>query len=498
MVKYAFATCQNAITINMNSTRFVRPILGLVCFFSVTSCGHPRNDASGQIVAESGGESGPSTAAAVAAADTATLPPMVAGDFSWPRLLGKTFDGAADSGDITFDWNVTPQVAWRLPVGDGYGLGCVADGRYYHADSILDDRQRTERLRAFDLGDGSLLWSVQRPLLYRDMYGYEVGPRGTPTTDGQRIVTLGCDGGLYCRNLSDGSLLWSVQTNEKYGVVQNFFGVGSSPLLLDDRVIVAVGGSPVEDQQIAPGRLDRVIPNGSALVAFDLDSGKEIWRCGDDLASYSSPRTMQIGSKTIVLLLARDHLLAVDPAVGKVLWKQYHRAEILESVNAMIPVVDGDQVFISECYQVGSLMMQVSLDGAQKVWQDPPRDRRSQSMRCHWSTPILVDGFLYGCSGRNNPDSDFRCVEFKTGKVQWSDERQIRSSVAHAGEHLVVLDEDGSMQIIRPNSEKLDVVASFNFGDHIRPPCWAAPIIVGNRMLIRGDRNVLCLAIQTN
>lgn len=435
--------------------------------------------------------------------DTArTLIPMVEGDFSWPRLLGNQFDGVADSQGIEFDWSRSPEVVWQLPVGTGYGLGSIAAGRYYHLDAIRKDLQQVdlqqvERLRAFDLKDAKLIWSVERPQLYNDMYGYESGPRGTPAISGESIVTYGVEGGLYCRKIADGSLNWSVATNEKYGVVQNFFGVSASPLIVDSMVIVPVGGSPPEDQAIAPGRLDRVIPNGSALVAFDLATGKEIWRCGDDLASYSSPRTMQIGSTTIVLLLARDHLLAVDATNGNVLWKKHHRSDMLESVNAMIPVVNNDRVFISECYQIGSLMMKVSVDSAETIWQDPPENRRKQAMRCHWSTPILVDGFLYGCSGRNKPDSDFRCIEFESGKVQWSDNRRIRTSLARAGEYLVVLDERGRMQIIRPSPEKLDVVAEHDFSDILSEPCWAAPIIVGNRMLIRGNRNVLCLALPT-
>ncbi len=467
-------------------SRILSSIPLLFCFCSFASCDQPSTKA---VVSET-------------PIATAAIPPMELGGFDWPRLLGKHFDGVAEVSGKAFDWSKKPEIAWRLPVGDGYGLGCVIDGRYYHADAVRSDqvslgRQMVERLRAFDLNDASLIWSVERPLEYRDLYGYETGPRGTPTSDGKSIVTFGCDGELCCRDLADGTLKWSVSTNKAYGVVQNFFGVGSSPLLLDSMVIVPVGGSPPEDQQIAPGRLDRVIPNGSALVAFDLASGDEVWKCGGDLASYSSPRTMKIGDQTVVLLYARNQLLAVDPALGKVIWKVPHRADMLESVNAMMPVVDGDRVFISECYQVGSRLMKVSLQQPTTLWVDPPRNRRAQAMRCHWSTPIVVDGFLYGCSGRNNPDSDFRCVELASGKVQWSDDRGMRTSVTRVGEHLVVLDEYGRIEIVNPNPEKLEILAEYDFSDQIRTPCWAAPIVVGNRMLVRGDRHVLCLAIPT-
>jgi hypothetical protein len=260
-----------------------------------------------------------------------------------------------------------------------------------------------------------------------------------------------------------------------------------------------VGGSPPEDQQIAPMQLDRVSPNGSAVVALDRKSGKELWRCGNDLASYSSPRPIDIDGETLVLVFARSGLMAIDPAVGKVRWRFEHRAAILESVNAMMPVVDSNHVFISECYEVGSALLRVDGNSARVVWQDPRRDRRNQSMRCHWSTPILLDGYLYGCSGRNASDSDFRCIDFKTGEVQWSDPRRIRSSVTRVGEMLVVLEERGVVQVIKANPKRLEVVAEWNLNlrEGNRPaieyPCWAAPVVVGTKLLVRGTNRVIGL-----
>jgi outer membrane protein assembly factor BamB len=418
----------------------------------------------------------------------------------WPRFLNSNHDGKSTETGIRTDWSDGKlPVMWSAAVGTSYGIGSVAAGRYFQHERVGD----VERLTALRAETGEPLWQNDHPVEYQDMYGYNNGPRDTPTVVGDDVYTLGVAGLLACTGATDGKTRWTIDTNAEYGVIQNFFGVGTSPLVVDDKVIVMVGGSPPEDAAIAPGRLDRVSPNGSALVAFDRKTGKELWKCGDDLASYSSPRPMTIGDKTIVLALCRDGLLAVDPVSGKRLWHYPHRAKILESVNAIVPVVVGNRVFISDCYEVGSVVLEVSEDSYTVVWQDPD-NRRQQSFRCHWATPIVVDDWLYGCSGRNEPDSDLRCINFSTGKLAWSDSRRSRASVMYVDNHFIVLDESGEMQLIRVNPERLEVVTSIDLHEPtaerqpLGRPYWAAPILSHGLLYVRGEERVICLELIEN
>jgi len=415
----------------------------------------------------------------------------------WPRFLGATFDGKSTETGIRTDWsgNSLP-VVWSLPVGTSYGIGAVAGGRYFQHERVGN----VERLRVVRAETGQPLWQDDMPVSYEDLYGYNNGPRDTPAVDGQWVVTFGVAGRLTCRNVIDGKLNWTIDTNANYGVIQNFFGVGCSPLIHDGKVIVMVGGSPVEDAALPPGRLDRVSSNGSAVVAFDLQTGKELWKVGNDLASYSSPRLMEVDGKTIVLMFARDSLLAVDPANGKVLWDYPHRARILESVNGIVPVVSGNRVLISECYEVGAALLEVSASGAKEVWKDPS-SRRQQALRAHWATPIVVGDWLFGCSGRNEPDSDLRCIAWNSGELAWSDGRRSRSSLLYVDGHFVVLDESGLMQLIKANPQRLEVVAEIDLSiptNNRQPlgnPYWAAPALSHGLLYVRGSDRVLCLEL---
>ena len=420
----------------------------------------------------------------------------------WPRFLGERFDGVA-LDNVPIDPAKAPRELWKLDVGSGYGLGAVFHGEYFHFDAIRQpdsDGQPglTERLRCIDVKTGIVKWSVAQPIQYRDLFGYENGPRSTPAIDAMSIYTLGVSGQLCCRSRADGSLQWKIDTSEKYGVVQNFFGVGSSPLLQGNLVLVMVGGSPEEDQDVPPMQLDRLSANGSAIVAFDQQTGQEVWKCGEDLASYSSPRTMSIDGKQRILLFARTGLLVIDPANGAVESHHVHRADNLESVNAMMPVVDGNNIFLSECYGVGSVLLRATGSKLEVVWKDPPSNRRAQAMRCHWATPIRIDGFLYGCSGRNAPDSEFRCIEMSTGKVRWSDKRRTRCSVTQVGGWLALLEERGRFQWVDPRPGELKVIAQYDLSDSdrehpsIQYPCWAAPVITDGKMILRGDQQVVC------
>ena len=141
------------------------------------------------------------------------------------------------------------------------------------------------------------------------------GPAARPVVDGDLVFCHGVEGMLHCVNVKDGKVVWKVDERTEFGIVQNFFGVGSTPVVEGDLLIVQVGGSPPGSDQLHFGD---VKGNKSGVVAFDKRTGKVRYSISDELASYSSPVLATIDGRRWCFVFARGGLLAFDPANGKI------------------------------------------------------------------------------------------------------------------------------------------------------------------------------------
>lgn len=416
----------------------------------------------------------------------------------WPEFLGVDRNSVSTEKGVLTDWKAgkQPKILWKRKLGVSYGIGSVSRGRYFQYDRIGDDSV----LFCLNAETGKEIWKFSHPTQYTDLYGYNGGPRCSPIIDGARVYIYGVGGWLHCLQIADGKLVWKKNLNDEFGVVQNFFGVGSSPIISGNLLLVMVGGSPASSSELPPGALGRVESNGSGVVAFEKMTGKVKYRVGEELASYASLKTAEINGRSWCFAYARGGLLAFNPATGKKDFNYPWRARILESVNAMTPVVKGDEVFISETYGPGSSLLKVKPGGYDVVWKDDDRSR-DKAMQTHWMTPILVDGYLYGSSGRHTHNAELRCIEWKTGKVVWSEPDMTRCSLLLVDGHFICLSERGQIWVIKPNPEKLEVVAETLYQDELGEPllnypAWAAPIVSHGLMYIRGNDHLLCLDLR--
>ena len=419
----------------------------------------------------------------------------------WPCFLGPTGNSVSTEKGIRTAWPVAgPRLVWERSIGIGYAMPSIARGRLF----LFDRVRNRNRLRCWKAENAEPLWLFEYPTNYRDMYGYNGGPRCCPVVDGDRVYLFGPEGMLHCVRARDGKLVWKIDTRAEFGVIQNFFGVGSTPVVDGDLLLVQVGGSPKGSENVT---FEDLKGNGTGLVAFDKYTGKVKYRATSELASYAAPVLATIGKRRWCFLFARGGLVGLNPASGKVDFHFPWRSNLLESVNASSPVVVGNRVLIGECYGVGSAVLDVKPGGYKEVWTDRDKGRR-KSLMPHWMTPIHVDGYVYGSSGRHKEEAQLRCIELATGKVMWKEPNLTRCSLLLVDGHLVCLGEDGWLRLLKVNPKKYEERASVQLrqaGKDGKPdpdalpllaePCWAAPLLANGLLYVRGRDRLVCLEL---
>ena len=424
----------------------------------------------------------------------------VGGD--WPGFLGPSGDGkSSETGFFTPAGLRGAKLLWHRRLGTGYAMPAISRGRLFQF-SRHGDQARLECLRA---ETGEPLWTFEYPSRYEDLYGYDNGPRSSPVVDGDRVYIFGVEGMLHCVAAADGRVVWKVDTAARFGVIQNFFGVGCTPVVEGDLLIANIGGSPPENQDVPPGQVERVRGNGSGIVAFDKHTGAVRYAFSDELASYASPVLATITGRRWGFMFARGGLVGFDPATGR---QDFHfpwRAKIRESVNASNPVVVGDEVLISETYGPGAALLRVRPGGHEVVWQDDA-GRRAKSLQTHWNTPIHHAGHVYASSGRHPENAELRCVEWRTGAVRWAQPGLGRSSLLWVEDHFFCLTEWGELVVIRADPRRYDEVCRValevetGVAEGPRPrllkhPAWAAPILAHGLLYVRGADRLVCVEL---
>jgi outer membrane protein assembly factor BamB len=427
----------------------------------------------------------------------------------WPRFLGIHADCKSPETGLLDTWpKEGPPLGWKKVVGTGYSAPSLSNGNL-----VLHHRiKKEEVVESMDPLTGKTFWTFKYPSNYTDPFGYNNGPRCTPILTQDRCYIFGAEGKLYCIGMQDGRKIWMRDTAKDFNIPEAFFGVGSTPLLEDDKLIVMVGGQP-----------------NSGVVAFEASTGKTIWenvgkktwdgerktgwrgepyiqwREYEKQASYASPVAATIHGQRHILCLMRQGLVSLNPDTGEENFHFWFRARVNESVNAMNPVVSGDTILISAAYyRIGSVLLKVATGGTSvtETW-------RSRALEVHWTTPVLHDGNLYAFSGRNEPDARFRCVEMATGKLLWDQdeswrksylappEKYGRGSAILADNKLIVMGEAGQLGLFRPNPVMAEEISKFQVPE-MKYPCWTAPVLSNQKLYLRSESRLICYDLKKN
>ncbi|HEV8541015.1 MAG TPA: PQQ-binding-like beta-propeller repeat protein, partial [Verrucomicrobiae bacterium] len=233
----------------------------------------------------------------------------------WPQWLGPKRDGVwRETGIIENFPEGGPKILWRVSVGAGFSGPAVADGRVFLTDRQLQsgtkgqgdpfNRARIdgiEQVLCLRESDGKEIWSHAYDCPYS--ISYASGPRATPLVDAGKVFTLGAEGNLFCFDGENGKQVWSVDFKEKYKIPTPLWGFSAHPLLDGDKLICLAGGS------------------GSTVVAFEKETGKELWRAlSTKEPGYCPPMIYEAQGKRQLIVWTPEGLNSLNPATGEVYW----------------------------------------------------------------------------------------------------------------------------------------------------------------------------------
>jgi outer membrane protein assembly factor BamB len=367
-----------------------------------------------------------------------------------------------------------PPIVWEMTHGTGYASPAISGEKlvYFHR---VNDENVVECLRA---ETGERYWRFKYETGYHDRFGYNNGPRCSPVIDGDRVYVFGASGLLHCLNLDSGAVVWGHDIQSEFKLTQNFFGVGSTPLVEGQLLIVNVGAGP-----------------GQSVVAFDKTTGKQVWAAGDWGPSYASPLPADLHGKRRVLVFAGGEssppsggLLCIDPADGKLDFAFPFRSSSVESVNAAMPTLIGNQVFITASYGTGGALLDISPEfKATQAW-------KTTELGAHITTSILHDGQIYGIDGRHPEQAHLTCLDAKIGKTLWRDPLTWKETADFHGEkhaktrgigrgslllieggRLLLLGEYGDLLLLEVSAAGCKVLQRARLFD--APESWSPPVI---------------------
>lgn len=363
---------------------------------------------------------------------------------TWSQILGPDRNGQVNS-KLKLDWSGTPKTLWQKEVGAGFS-GPVIQGNdliVFHRPGRRPGKLVVEKLNATT---GAAIWSREIDTRFQAGIDGDAGPKATPLIDGDRVFCYGPNGELFCLSLADGKVVWQLDLQKKFNVSVGYFGCGSSPIVVGERLILNVGGR-----------------EEYSIVAFDKKTGEVEWNAVQDGPSYSSPIVVEHGGLKIAVFLTRTRLVGIDSESGKVLFSNKFGKRGPTAIGAMPVLFDGKKILVTAAYQCGALVVDLEdLDfGAESPTTLKPVWKDRESLASHYATPVFVDGHFFGTTGREDiGNGSYRCVDAESGRVKWDEAGFPVGHTLAIGRQLLVLDHQGKLSLLEADANKFQLVKS--------------------------------------
>lgn len=422
---------------------------------------------------------------------TTGYPPTSANDAatsaSWPQWRGAAQDGVAAGSDFPIRWSEESGIQWKTDLPGNGGSTPVLDGGVAYLTAGVDGKNM---LFAIQVDDGSVKWQTSLGTDKGNKHRKGSGSNPSPLIEGDSIFAYFRSGDLACVG-SDGAVRWQTNLQQRFGEDTLWWDLGSSPLLTENAIVVAV-------MQSGP----------SYLVAFDKTSGDELWKTDRMLGapeeaaqSYATPLAVTVQGQSAIAVMGADHLTLHRAKDGRELGRlggfNPDGERFFRSISS--PVAQGNLIVCP--YARGNTLTTVNMEqlaaGEAKdaiVWF---RDDLGSDV----PTPAAAAGRVYLVSDAKRAKGVISCLNIETGDTIWQIQLPksrvgFSSSPLVAGNHLYVTQEDATTYVIGPLDSSDPKTVSVNKIDDDEPHTVSSPVPLGNSLLLRSRHRLYRVAGQ--
>jgi outer membrane protein assembly factor BamB len=386
----------------------------------------------------------------------AVLPATTETGAGWPGFRGPHRDGVVHGLRIETDWSASPPVQlWRRPIGPGWSSFAVQGGLLY----TQEQRGSDEIVACYNAATGKPVWTHRdRARFWESNAG--AGPRATPTLGNGRVYTFGATGIVNALDALSGAVVWSRNAASDTGVKAPGWGFASSPLVVNEVVVVAAAGK---------------------LVGYDAATGKPRWFGPNGGDGYSSPQLFTIDGVPQILLMSAHGAASVAPADGTVLWEYAW----LSDTRIVQPAItsDGDVLMIAMTAAGGTGIRRVAVSHGPDGWAVAER-WTSAGLKPYFNDFVVNDGHAFGFDG-----SILACIDLKDGQRKWKGGRYGNGQLMLLPDQdlLLVLSEDGELALVAAETDQFKEIARF---PAIEGKTWNHPALAGDVLLVRNGQEM--------
>ncbi|HAF29781.1 MAG TPA: hypothetical protein DCG75_12115 [Bacteroidales bacterium] len=379
---------------------------------------------------------------------------------NWNQFRGSERNGLALNAsikDTLFEGSY--QMQWKKDIGSAFSEITVSGNKIYTMLSEkIDSVSGFEFVAAFDAKTGNEIWRSQVDSIFIDVDGWGNGSRSTPAVDEEFIYSFSALGKLTATTIKDGKNIWQVDFVKEFGSTRPRWGYSTSPLLVDDILIMEVGGT-----------------DSHAFAAFNKKTGEVKWTKANGNAHYSSPVLANIEGQNQIIFANGGFIYSYN-SKGDTLWT--YKTPV-RSAMSMPVVIEQNKIFVSTA-AAGFIILEINDN-------KPKEFLRGSTMKADYSSCVYYKGNIYGFH-----IAALQCISAETGEKKWTKRGFGKGSLIIVDNKLMVLSDTGKLIQIKATSDSYTEQGSFQA---IKGKSWTAPSFANGKLYVRNLTEMACYVL---